>query len=580
MLLRQRLFFLFLVSVLSLWTSVSFSKSPALDHENNIQYREACEEVRQFSVRDRYRVDCFHNYHHYNSQAHESLYKASQARRAGKVKMGSFNLWHPGTSKSGYKDYNLVAKIMNQWDIVSAQELLAVVGEDLRHNQAVTEFINNGDQLIQELENKISAASNETIRNSLNDELTALKSDLLRAPEIYRSPGYLKLLDALRELDPSWALVLSARGEAAEPFHVHELVGFYYRASKVKPVENQHCREFPELENNGVPYACIPNFYESFMGRDTTVAFSRRPFMASFQSADFKFTLLSTHVIFTSPRDPQKIKEIMKVAFDRPDYEDLGFGFNLSTYARFAEVKLTLEFMRNFVNRYKNPNIIFAGDMNLESSNSFWPKVLEEFDGGRLFVDEPTSLTQIRYRAGGVISDGVTSNYDHFLFSPKLTPQCVNVDGQSDAKAFNFYSSWVADYITKNYIVRLEADLENYVETVKSQFEEDPIFDEDEDPIYGSSPIADNFVTENYELKPNADEIIAPKMQAHQEELQSRLTIRQNKIVWDDSRFEQRLATYKSRIFLDQLSDRTYYRIYYELISDHFPIAMSCSNQF
>lgn len=570
---------LIVLSFCFLWTSVAFSKNPALDHENNILYRQACEEVSAYSVKDRYQVDCFHNYHHYNAKSHTTRYNAASARRAGKVKMGSFNLWHPGTSKSGYKDYDLVAKIMNQWDIVSAQELLAVVGEDLRHNQSLVDFINNGDQLIEDLENKIANTSNADQRAQLRRELRALKADLKKAPDIYRSPGYLKVLDALRKLDPSWALVLSARGEAAEAFHVHELVGYYYRSSKVKPVENQHCREFPEQERNGVPYACIPNFYESFMGRDTTPAFSRRPFMASFQSADFRFTLLSTHVIFTSPRDPDKIKEIMRLAFNRPDYENLGYGFNLATYARFAEIKLTLEFMQNFVDRYKNPNIIFAGDMNIESSNSFWPDVLKEFDGGRVFVDEPTSLTQIRYRAGGVVSEGVTSNYDHFLFSPKLTPQCVNKAGQSDAKAFNFYQTWVSDFISKNYLVRFEPEADNYVEILKSEFEEDPIFDEDE-PIYGSNPIADNFISENYDLKPGAEQIIGPKMRAHEEELRSRMTIRQNKIVWDDSRFEQRLATYKSRIFLDQLSDRTYYRIYYELISDHFPIAMSCSNQF
>lgn len=569
-----------------MWTSVSFSKTPTLDHENNVSYREACEEITAFSVGNKFKVDCFHNYHHYNSEASQKYYSETRARNAGKVKMGSFNLWHPGTSKSGFKDYDLVAKVMNQWDIVAAQELLPIVGEDLRLNQLVLDFIKKGPELLEDKRQKISASRNLQERQRLEQELEDLISDLEQAPTLYRSPGYLKILEALRKLDPSWALMLSSRGEAAEAFHVHELVGYFYRASNVKPTVNTHCKEYKEQMKNGTPYACIPSFYENFMGRDTASVFSRRPFMASFESGSFNFTLLSSHVIFTSPRQPEKVQEIMRVAFNKPDYEDLGAGFNLATYARFAEVKLTLEFMQKFVNQYKNSNIIYMGDMNLESDNTFWPEVLKEFDGGQVFVDEATSMTQIRFRSGGIPSNGVTSNYDHFLFSPKLTPQCVNKEGQSDAKAFNFYKSWVHDYIEKEYLVRLDLPetigLTNYVNRRELEAEEDndmePIFGED-DPGYGSMPIADDFVTQHYELRPGAEEKISKKMREHVSLLEERKTIRYNKIVWDDSRYEQRLVTYKSRIFLDQLNDRTYYRIYYELISDHFPISMSCSTR-
>lgn len=565
-----------------MWTSVSFSKTPALDHEYNVTYRQACEEIRTFTVGNQYKVDCFHNYHHYNSQASQAYYSEVRARNAGKVKMGSFNLWHPGTSKSGFKDYDLVAKVMNQWDIVAAQELLPIVGEDLRLNQLVLDFLQKGPALVEDKKQKILASRNVQERERLEEELVQLELDLKEAPNLYRSPGYLKILESLRKLDPSWALMLSPRGEAAEAFHVHEVVGYFYRASNVKPVVNSHCREYKEQSRNGVPYACIPNFYQNFMGRNTAPAFSRRPFMASFQSGRFDFTLLSSHVIFTSPRVPEKVQEIMRIAFDKPDYEDLGAGFNLATYARFAEVKLTLEFMQNFANKYKNSNIIYMGDMNLESNNSFWPEVLKEFDGGQVFVDEATSMTQIRFRSGGIPSNGVTSNYDHFLFSPKLTPQCVNKQGKSDAKAFNFYESWVRDYIEKEYMIRLDLPesigLTNYVNRRKFENDEmEPIFNDD--PGYGSMPIADDFVTQHYEIRPGSGEKISKKMREHVAFLEQRRTIRYNKIVWDDSRFEQRLVTYKSRIFLDQLNDRTYYRIYYELISDHFPISMSCSTK-
>lgn len=515
------------------------AKTPDLDHQKNVEFRKNCERVRKYNVRGRFDVDCYHNYHHYNSTAHEEHYEFFRAQHYGKVRLGSFNLWHPGTSKSGLKDYKLLAKVVDQWDVLAAQELLPVVGEDLRHNEDVTSFLREGPELLRELKQSLSSSTGEQ-RVELKARIQKLESDLRQAPKLYRSPGYLKLLEELRKIDPSWSLMLAPRGEAAESFHVQELTGFYYRSSRVEPIVNRYCEDFPERSRNGRPYACIPSFHSAFFGKNVAQAFSRRPFMASFRSAQFDFSLLTSHVIFTSPRgDEEQMSAIMRAAFERPTYENLGEGFNLQTYARFAEVKLTLDFMQKYNQRYSDSHLIFAGDMNIEASNSFWPNVLNSLDGGELFIEQMTSMSQLRFRAGNEPTHGLASNYDHFIFSPKLTPEC---DGEG-AKTFNFYQEWTAEWIDREYMIR-------------------------------KGPVK----TSDYDLRYGAQEKIRKKVQAYTAQLKKRLTVRDNQIVWDDHRFEQRLKIYEDRIFFDQLMNRTYYRVFFELLSDHFPISMDCRN--
>lgn len=546
------------------------AKTPDLDHQKNIEFQEKCERVREYNVSGRYDVDCFHNYHHYNSKGHEEHYSFFRAKYYGEVRLGSFNLWHPGTSKSGLKDYKLLAKVVDQWDVLSAQELLPVVGEDLRHNQDIQDFIDRGPKLLKELRRDLSSSTGSE-RRELKKRIELLKKDLKLAPKLFRGPGYLKLLEELRKVDPSWALILAPRGEAAESFHVQELTGFYYRSSRVRPVVNKHCQDFPARELNGKAYACIPNFYRDFMGKNVAKAFSRRPFMASFRSAQFDFSLLSSHVIFTSPGvDDEQMETIMRTAFDRPTYENLGEGFNLGTYARFAEIKLTLDFMQKYNDRYRDSNLIFAGDMNVEASNSYWPEILKSLSGAELFIDEPTSMSQQRYRSDDEPTLGMASNYDHFIFSPKATPQC---DGEA-ATTFNFYTSWLAEWIDEHYIIRNER-LKNVPGPDK---DDDSYFDGQEPDFEDTIQDFDFSSYDEYDLRPGARAKIQQKIEGYTKRLKQRLTIRDDKVVWDDRRFEQRLQIYQNRIFFDQLENRTYYRIFFELLSDHFPISMNCKN--
>jgi len=55
-------------------------------------------------------------------------------------------------------------------------------------------------------------------------------------------------------------------------------------------------------------------------------------------------------------------------------------------------------------------------------------------------------------------------------------------------------------------------------------------------------------------------------------------TIKKGEIVKDNSKIALRLNYYKERVFMSQLRIRTFYRVYKEVISDHYPIKMTCSN--
>ncbi len=531
------------------------AKTPEEDLEKNRTYRTYCEEYKSYLLYDRYDVECFHNYHHYNSSAYRRLYNVTRARQKREIKIGSLNLLHPGTARSAFKDYKLLAKMINQFDVLAAQELLAVVARDLQHNNNVVRFLNDGPRLVSELEEQLRI--NSQLPN-IRERLQKLRTDLQLAKNLYRAPGYLDLLHELQKLDGSWALILAPRGEASESTNVQELTGFFYRASIVQPNKNPHCQEFPEPEFQGQTFGCFPNFYGEFMGRNTAAAFSRRPFMASFKSANLDFTLLTSHVIFTPPRGEEKIREVMQAAFGADTHEGLGTGVNQSNFARWAEVKLTLEFMQNFEKSYRNSKILFMGDLNLEFSNAYWNTLLEStFPGGVVAIDSPTTVSQIRYRVSGIATNGLASNYDHFIFKPSKLPSCVDQGGKPRAEVYNFFNESIGQDIRRQLYVReLRKDLENV-----------------EDDADYNVPF-----TIDYNLIRGAERIITPYLARYQRELEALKTIKNNEVVAEDYRIAQRVETLKQRVFLDQLSNRTYYRIYQELLTDHVPIFLTCGN--
>jgi hypothetical protein len=535
-------------------------------------YRQECLEVAQYSIDKLMDVECHYNYHHYNASAYKKLYKKRNALKGGSVKIAEFNVLHPGMSKTRYKDYKKVAQMINNWDVVGVTELLPLLSDDLANNRAVVRFIERTPELIEKHKNQLekeesllagttNARSITTIQNRIEQlkvQIESLEQDLKRAPTLYRDPGYVQILKELRKLPDGheWSLLLSPRGEAAKETDVQELVGYYYRASKVRPQVNEYCKQIKTI-NLGSPFACLPNMSEEMLGMNKRDIFSRRPFIAEFISGNFSFILLTSHVVYNSPRDPETMANILTKAFGATHPSELGVGINLDNYARFAEVRVMLEFMQALRTRFKQKDVILLGDLNLEARNPFWNRVLSAMPGVQIFVEEKTTLSDLRFSRDNTETFGLANDYDHFLFDPKETNECVNKDGSVDAKAENFMAGDIGASLREKYIIRAD---ENELDDYTRNDEKVALLEAEFILPY-----------QNLEI---LDETIGTKSLSV-----SGKTLRIPGIITDGNKTAKYIEGFYERVIESQLKNSTYYFVYKQLISDHLPIVLTCRNK-
>lgn len=559
----------FLLALFSL--SVIAQDEEYIDVEVRGSYRKECKEVAKYAVGDLMNVKCYYNYHHYNTSASREFYNRDEAIADGNVKIAEFNVLHPGMSKTRYKDYKKIAQMINKWDVVGVTELLPLISGDLKHNQALVKFIEKeAPKKIKELEESLSlnkdklktTKSSRTIR-SLNSkiakaeaELKSLKADLKRAPKLYRAPGYLKILKELRKLKggKEWALLLSPRGEAAKPTDVQELVGYYYRATKVKPKTNKYCKDI-RTHGRGTPVACIPNMGAEMLGEVKRDIFSRRPFMAEFISGKFSFALLTSHVVYNSPKDTKLMSNILQKSFGVNHHKELGKGATASNYARFAEVKVMLEFMQALRTKFNQKDVILLGDLNLEADNPFWETVLPTMPGVQLYVTEKTTVSEGRYNKDGEETNGLANDFDHFLFDPEETDECVDKYGKVNTKVENFYEGVTGRFVKRLYKIRKERKYRGkYTKNTKKY-----------------NTLVEKFVTP-YKTGEKFFETIGSK-----EIKVNGKVVKVKGIISDVKKNNKFYTGFYERILDSQLFDKTYYGYYKQLLSDHMPIIMECA---
>ena len=334
-----------------------------------------------------------------------------------------------------YKDYAVVAQIINQWDLVALSEMIPVIGELLKFNN-----------------HAIKAYRNKTIT-------------LAELRQSYFQPGYLKLLRELRKLDPSWGLLLTSVGQSS----VSELYGFFYRSSTVMPEKSQYCQDF----------ACLLALKNQPFARQY---FSRIPFVANFRAQKKTFSLVTLHSRFRTPgeSDPEKpsacsedckrilshmIQEIVPETAQLPWIDDSLLKKIVNnkplppTQENLPEVKkakeLPLEMLKTRleytvekedvprfyealavvaeskeIERANGTPVIIAGDFNLEyfekdgdatdaeqKNMRLWKRALLPHAGTKVLVNHQvkTSISQ---------STGPLHNYDHFIMSASALPLC------------------------------------------------------------------------------------------------------------------------------------------------------------
>jgi len=453
-----------------------------------------CEWVSQVTANTT--VDCYDQFVHYNAKVATNAYRA---RGQSNLKVASFNVLYQGSKRSRFKDLSLMTEIMNDFDIISVQEILNTDSKSEAHNDRLWNYYNE------------------------TQDPEALKH--------FDLPPAVLILNEMRKHDPSWALILSRKAKVDGRNDIEE-VGFFYRGSVVKPVMNEHCAYGNRSKVESVACAIRPT--KTLIGRDVSQVFGRYPFIASFKSGNFDFAFLSSHIVFGSPSDEELKTTILQQAFGVSSYEDLGVGVTASTYARWAEMKVVADFMKAYKKNYHEQDVIFAGDTNLEGRFPLWETIAKDAGGFELEILDPTTISVNKYRRD-VETNGLASNYDHFLVHPQDTKEC----NAKNSSVVYYHEGELARGINSRYLVRGQTGTLTSVGKKK--------------------------------WKRAADKYEAM--------MGSLLTVKNNQLspMFSEEEIALDLQIYEGRIFETQLQDSTYYKLYQELISDHFPIVMSCS---
>lgn len=408
-----------------------FDKSECRVKYYNQTFRQQCLSLDEYVVDGDYKVECNWNYHHYNSSAFKYRYRKKIVLKKNKdVRIGGFNILHPVNGKTRFKDMELVAEIIDRdFDVLAGIELIPVPKEEFKHNNKIDGYINEQRKLLKD--SSLTSSEKEEINENIQKAINS-----------YLKPGYFRILEHLRERDPSWSLIISSRAESAKPSDQKEFTGFYYRAEKVRPMKNKFCAAERIKYNKGVEYGCTPWF-----NKDINKAFSRRPFIASFESGNFEFTVIAAHIVFSSPKNEKLMANILRPSFGVSKYEGSfprGSGVTKGNYARWAEVKLTLDLMTKMKNRYQVKNLIYVADFNIEKKMKYWEEVLKSYPGAQVYVDAKTSIDQ---------NKGYSSNYDHFIFNPAEVTNCEK-NGKVDADRIDFFETkYIWDYVEDNYYI-------------------------------------------------------------------------------------------------------------------------------
>lgn len=357
--------------------------------------------------------DCTLNYvHFYPSPGFKNTNTVKRPK--GELKIGSFNLFHLGDNQAPLKNLELIAQIMNRWDIVAGQEFMPLSTD--------------------------VAANNSLLANRLQDE----KLKLIEFPyENWRvvGPGYLRLLEELQKLDSSWGLILqsSPAGEGTSG----EMAGFFYRSSLVNLKQWDYCpaeRSMDIKKNNSAPnYACLVQ-----VTPDRQKLISRTAFAAYFQSGNFDFVGLTSHVRFRPADTAAELKsQIDEICLGYTGAKKCSLPKD--TVGRFYEVLAVADQIDSIKQKANDLDVIYMGDFNLElQANNvlYWLAALKKVPGMTVIQTEPSTIS--------LPGKKLASNYDHFILDPKLTAEC-------DVKSAHTYkiplaTSATADPVLKNMV--------------------------------------------------------------------------------------------------------------------------------
>jgi hypothetical protein len=553
---------LILITLSSLsWGALTYDEHNAKEAEGiNHRYQE-CLDIQkyylpQLSKYRRYSVECYKNYHLYNGSVQEKKYNPEKYVKNDKIKVSSYNIWNIGSSQTRFKDLEITAKMMNQWDVISAVEVIPLAGDDAKNNEKVLKLLNDFETYEKQLDN------GEKLTKSQQKTYDYVRKNQAKIKDLFRAPQYLKLLEELKSLDSSWALIIAPRESSRAG--LAEMGAYFFRSKKVKLRRNAYC-EYIREDGEGYGVACMPRFHKysrsrkAIMNKDYRNVFSKRPFMASFQSGKYDFTMINIHTAFRLPPKTEDRNEIIKLAYGSQYNvnnlpEGLKSGIKDGAFHRHAEVKVTMEFIKKMLakkftftdlrsgNKTKiraDKDVIFSGDFNLTGADPNWDMSLKLLYKSDLFVDEALTSVSASFYKKGKETGGLANNYDHFIFSEKYNKECNG----KEAVAEGFYGDTkVGKLIEDRYIVR-----------------------DDKKDSKGEYQIIDQAKADD-----RMEEIIKLA--------NSLKTIQYNKISAIPTKDKNKIINdFEDRMIDSQKKDKSYYKVYMEAVSDHLPIVMECA---
>jgi hypothetical protein len=364
---------------------------------------------------------CTPNYVHYFPRVDKNI-QATIQNEIRSIKIGSFNMFHLGDDQTPLKNMKMMAQIIDHWDVVGSQELMPLP--------------------------KDWSIANRQIDELLVDEKGQLKTFPYQNWKVVK-PGYLQLLEALRERDKSWALIMQATAEGEG--NTGEMAGFYYRSSRIKPKELSYCPKDLSADVRG-------NFPPQNLGCGLQVnpadraLMSRLPFVASFQAGHFDFIAISAHLRFHATMDAGDLAEQKKAVCENT--LSAKCKIQKDYIGRFFETLVTAKEMS--VLSKIDDDVIFMGDFNLEMKKnnlSMWKAALRPGPGVSVYQNEKTTLS--------LNNSGLASNYDHFVFNQENTPECK----ASSIRNFNYI---LPDKKSKD-LIEMAGSISQYAQNVMQQ---------------------------------------------------------------------------------------------------------------
>jgi len=551
--------FLFIFTLIAFSAQGSMLVGPSVsgDDQEKIEASiEECLNVKNYIIKNQFPTDCQASYLHFSTD--QTITK--KGLKNSDLVIANYNLLHPGTSKTLYKDNELVAKMMNEFDLISVQEVLSTIGRDKVVNDQILEFIQNAPAMILETKEKIKVTTSTRDLMLLKEKLAQLQKDIVEAPKLYRSPGYLKILVELKKLDSSWSLILSPRGDSALDGSVEEYSGFYYRANKVMLVENPYCRDY-ERSKGITPVACLVKLQANFMGKDFSSYFSRRPFLATFKSATKIYSLLTSHVVYNYSGSDEEKADLLNNIFNVENVNEIGAGVDEVNFARFAEIKVIVDFMKRYKKKYSANNLIYSADTNLNYELDYWNTLVKELPDYVLKIKDPTSLSTLKTNSKNEETEGKANSYDHFLMNDVEFKNC------DEGKVYYYQNEAIGKLFDKKYSMWKSFPFSDSVTKGNEGLERDFDGDTDSETTKLDFPLSDA-------AKLKMDQFLTK----FKKELESFKVVKKGKIENDDFEIQSRTDRLKRRVFLNQLTIAQYYRGYLEVFSDHYPIIMKCKN--